>query len=208
MRPCTRWVLMQLKAYLPNCSYSVCGITNQRKGAQCETVRIHVIIHSAFPQKYWKSSSCTFLPSCCVSVFGSLPVLTRLTTFAVSLLPWQPFFGGSTSINQISGKIKCGEEVLATLTGHWVTFDNRSCCQVTSPWLQGLREGWQPLAGSLHWRGHCPVLPLAASPRACSHHSLGHTSQGTLEVIYTSVVPSICSVRNAALPEPWGSWEQ
>ncbi|RMC00174.1 hypothetical protein DUI87_22776 [Hirundo rustica rustica] len=30
-----------------------------------------------------------------------------------------PFFGGSTSINQISGKIKCGEEVLASLTGHW-----------------------------------------------------------------------------------------
>uniref|UniRef100_A0A8C5JF81 Oxysterol-binding protein n=2 Tax=Junco hyemalis TaxID=40217 RepID=A0A8C5JF81_JUNHY len=31
----------------------------------------------------------------------------------------KPFFGGSTSINQISGKIKCGEEVLASLTGHW-----------------------------------------------------------------------------------------
>lgn len=32
----------------------------------------------------------------------------------------QPFFGGSTSINQISGKITSGEEVLARLTGHWV----------------------------------------------------------------------------------------
>uniref|UniRef100_A0A8C5X537 OSBL5 protein n=1 Tax=Malurus cyaneus samueli TaxID=2593467 RepID=A0A8C5X537_9PASS len=31
----------------------------------------------------------------------------------------KPFFGGSASINQISGKIKCGEEVLASLTGHW-----------------------------------------------------------------------------------------
>uniref|UniRef100_A0AC11EUC7 Oxysterol binding protein like 5 n=1 Tax=Ovis aries TaxID=9940 RepID=A0AC11EUC7_SHEEP len=31
----------------------------------------------------------------------------------------QPFFGGSTSLNQISGKITSGEEVLARLTGHW-----------------------------------------------------------------------------------------
>ncbi|CAK7308496.1 Oxysterol-binding protein-related protein 5 [Vulpes lagopus] len=31
----------------------------------------------------------------------------------------KPFFGGSTSINQISGKIMSGEEVLARLTGHW-----------------------------------------------------------------------------------------
>ncbi|XP_054295490.2 oxysterol-binding protein-related protein 5 [Pongo pygmaeus] len=31
----------------------------------------------------------------------------------------KPFFGGSTSINQISGKITSGEEVLASLSGHW-----------------------------------------------------------------------------------------
>ncbi|XP_009810373.2 oxysterol-binding protein-related protein 5 isoform X2 [Gavia stellata] len=31
----------------------------------------------------------------------------------------KPFFGGSASINQISGKIKSGEEVLASLNGHW-----------------------------------------------------------------------------------------
>ncbi|XP_015272965.1 PREDICTED: LOW QUALITY PROTEIN: oxysterol-binding protein-related protein 5, partial [Gekko japonicus] len=31
----------------------------------------------------------------------------------------KPFFGGSTSMNQISGKIKLGEEVLASLDGHW-----------------------------------------------------------------------------------------
>ncbi|XP_057581658.1 oxysterol-binding protein-related protein 5 isoform X3 [Hippopotamus amphibius kiboko] len=31
----------------------------------------------------------------------------------------KPFFGGSASINQISGKITSGEEVLARLTGHW-----------------------------------------------------------------------------------------
>ncbi|XP_036717394.1 oxysterol-binding protein-related protein 5 isoform X10 [Balaenoptera musculus] len=31
----------------------------------------------------------------------------------------KPFFGGSTSLNQVSGKITSGEEVLARLTGHW-----------------------------------------------------------------------------------------
>ncbi|XP_029335919.1 oxysterol-binding protein-related protein 5 isoform X2 [Mus caroli] len=31
----------------------------------------------------------------------------------------KPFFGSSASINQISGKIMSGEEVLARLTGHW-----------------------------------------------------------------------------------------
>ncbi|XP_029437976.1 oxysterol-binding protein-related protein 5 isoform X2 [Rhinatrema bivittatum] len=31
----------------------------------------------------------------------------------------KPFFGGSASINQISGKIKSGDEVLASLDGHW-----------------------------------------------------------------------------------------
>ncbi|KAK2496662.1 hypothetical protein MC885_006548 [Smutsia gigantea] len=31
----------------------------------------------------------------------------------------KPFFGGSMNINQVSGKIRSGEEVLARLTGHW-----------------------------------------------------------------------------------------
>uniref|UniRef100_A0A2K6GTQ1 Oxysterol-binding protein n=1 Tax=Propithecus coquereli TaxID=379532 RepID=A0A2K6GTQ1_PROCO len=31
----------------------------------------------------------------------------------------KPFFGSSTSINQISGKITSGNDVLASLTGHW-----------------------------------------------------------------------------------------
>ncbi|XP_030058311.1 oxysterol-binding protein-related protein 5 [Microcaecilia unicolor] len=31
----------------------------------------------------------------------------------------KPFFGGSASINQISGKIKSEDEVLASLDGHW-----------------------------------------------------------------------------------------
>lgn len=32
----------------------------------------------------------------------------------------QPFLGSSDSVNQVSGKIKLGKEVLATLEGHWV----------------------------------------------------------------------------------------
>lgn len=32
----------------------------------------------------------------------------------------QPFFGGSASINQISGRIASGDEVLAHLSGRWV----------------------------------------------------------------------------------------
>lgn len=32
----------------------------------------------------------------------------------------QPFFGGSASINQISGRITSGDEVLAHLSGRWV----------------------------------------------------------------------------------------
>uniref|UniRef100_A0A4X2KWT7 Oxysterol-binding protein n=1 Tax=Vombatus ursinus TaxID=29139 RepID=A0A4X2KWT7_VOMUR len=31
----------------------------------------------------------------------------------------KPFFGGSSGLNQISGKIKSGEDVLASLDGHW-----------------------------------------------------------------------------------------
>ncbi|KAM5248132.1 oxysterol-binding protein-related protein 5 [Ctenodactylus gundi] len=31
----------------------------------------------------------------------------------------KPFFGGSTSINQISGKIMSGEKIMAQLSGHW-----------------------------------------------------------------------------------------
>nr|XP_020826447.1 oxysterol-binding protein-related protein 5 isoform X8 [Phascolarctos cinereus] len=31
----------------------------------------------------------------------------------------KPFFGGSSGLNQISGKIKSGEDVLASLEGHW-----------------------------------------------------------------------------------------
>jgi len=33
----------------------------------------------------------------------------------------QPFLGNNDSVNQISGKIKLGKEVLAILEGHWVS---------------------------------------------------------------------------------------
>ena len=35
----------------------------------------------------------------------------------------QPFLGGASSTNQISGKIHMGEELLATVDGHWVRHD-------------------------------------------------------------------------------------
>lgn len=131
-------------------------------------------------------------------MFGSLPILSDwLTTFAVSLVPWQPFFGGSTSINQISGKIKCGEEVLASLTGHWVTFDNQSCWQVTSPWLQGLREDLA--AHGRIWNAH---WPLPASPRACRCTEPGPHLSRYLWKSFTLISSYVCSGSNTALPEP------
>lgn len=48
-----------------------------------------------------------------------LPSSARSPASVSGVCP-QPFFGGSTRINQISGKITSGEEVLARLTGHWV----------------------------------------------------------------------------------------
>lgn len=41
-------------------------------------------------------------------------------TNVVFLGPLQPFLGGACSVNQISGKICVGEEVVATIDGHWV----------------------------------------------------------------------------------------
>lgn len=42
----------------------------------------------------------------------------------------QPFLGSSDILNQISGKIKLGKEVLATLEGHWVSIavKNQTIC--------------------------------------------------------------------------------
>lgn len=40
----------------------------------------------------------------------------NLTTFSL----YQPFLGSSCNVNQISGKIRMGEDVLATVDGHWV----------------------------------------------------------------------------------------
>lgn len=55
-------------------------------------------------------------PLFCFFPFLSFPSFSFLCLF--SLL--QPFLGSSDSVNQISGKIKLGKEVLATLEGHWV----------------------------------------------------------------------------------------
>lgn len=48
--------------------------------------------------------------------FDITAVLVKVWHFA-SL---QPFLGGSCSVNQISGKISVGDELLATVDGHWV----------------------------------------------------------------------------------------
>uniref|UniRef100_A0A452SVH3 Oxysterol-binding protein n=1 Tax=Ursus americanus TaxID=9643 RepID=A0A452SVH3_URSAM len=51
---------------------------------------------------------------------GRVTIECEKTNFQAELeFKLKPFFGGSTSINQISGKITSGEEVLARLTGHW-----------------------------------------------------------------------------------------
>uniref|UniRef100_A0A8C7ARQ4 Oxysterol-binding protein n=1 Tax=Neovison vison TaxID=452646 RepID=A0A8C7ARQ4_NEOVI len=51
---------------------------------------------------------------------GRVTIECEKTSFQAELeFKLKPFFGGSTSINQISGKITSGEEVLAHLTGHW-----------------------------------------------------------------------------------------
>lgn len=44
----------------------------------------------------------------------------HVRTKGVFLCPMQPFLGGACSVNQISGKICVGEEVVATIDGHWV----------------------------------------------------------------------------------------
>lgn len=53
----------------------------------------------------------SFLPSCLCFPLPAPP-------FSPPFL--QPFLGSSDSVNQVSGKIKLGKEVLATLEGHWV----------------------------------------------------------------------------------------
>lgn len=54
---------------------------------------------------------------------------------SISGMSPQPFFGGSTSINQISGKITSGEEVLARLTGKW-RHENGTPCNSKSHSVQ------------------------------------------------------------------------
>lgn len=160
-------------------------------------VKSHVRIHSSFPQV------ALFLPPCCTTVFGSLPVLTRLIVFSISFLPWQPFFGGSTSINQISGKIKSGEEVLASLDGHWVTYDNRSCwhfkcrgsgvCGRTgSPWQA-------PCLGAEAVEGQ-RILPPCVIPKSVGMLELSRPHLSRSRMLPQSHPPA--AQVTLALPEP------
>uniref|UniRef100_H0XB33 Oxysterol-binding protein n=1 Tax=Otolemur garnettii TaxID=30611 RepID=H0XB33_OTOGA len=51
---------------------------------------------------------------------GKVTIKCANNNFQVELdFKLKPFFGSSTSINQISGKIMSGNNVLASLTGHW-----------------------------------------------------------------------------------------
>ncbi|XP_063073232.1 oxysterol-binding protein-related protein 8 isoform X4 [Engraulis encrasicolus] len=51
---------------------------------------------------------------------GQITVTCEKTGYSAQLeFKLKPFLGSSDSVNQISGKIKLGKEVLATLEGHW-----------------------------------------------------------------------------------------
>ncbi|XP_053097729.1 oxysterol-binding protein-related protein 8 isoform X3 [Pangasianodon hypophthalmus] len=51
---------------------------------------------------------------------GQVTIACEKTSYSAQLeFKLKPFLGSSDSVNQISGKIKLGKEVLATLEGHW-----------------------------------------------------------------------------------------
>ncbi|KAE8615680.1 hypothetical protein XENTR_v10008584 [Xenopus tropicalis] len=51
---------------------------------------------------------------------GSVTITCEKTSYSATLdFKLKPFLGSDDSVNQISGKIKLGKEVLATLEGHW-----------------------------------------------------------------------------------------
>lgn len=77
----------------------------------------------------WAFLSCPFcsssiIPPICFVLFPPFYPLVLLFSPSLPLVSLfsllQPFLGSSDSVNQISGKIKLGKEVLATLEGHWV----------------------------------------------------------------------------------------
>ncbi|XP_039617821.1 oxysterol-binding protein-related protein 8 isoform X2 [Polypterus senegalus] len=62
---------------------------------------------------------------------GQINISCEKTGYSASLeFKLKPFLGSNDSVNQISGKIKLGKEVLATLEGHWdsevVIFDKKT----------------------------------------------------------------------------------
>lgn len=48
------------------------------------------------------------------------PSFFKLSIGLISCLFQQPFLGSSCNVNQVSGKIRMGEDMLATVEGHWV----------------------------------------------------------------------------------------
>uniref|UniRef100_A0A674E879 Oxysterol-binding protein n=1 Tax=Salmo trutta TaxID=8032 RepID=A0A674E879_SALTR len=55
---------------------------------------------------------------------GQITIACEKTGYSAQLeFKLKPFLGNNDSVNQVSGKIKLGKEVLATLEGHWVIWD-------------------------------------------------------------------------------------
>uniref|UniRef100_A0A4W5KPY2 Arrestin-like N-terminal domain-containing protein n=1 Tax=Hucho hucho TaxID=62062 RepID=A0A4W5KPY2_9TELE len=53
---------------------------------------------------------------------GQITIACEKTGYSAQLeFKLKPFLGNNDSVNQVSGKIKLGKEVLATLEGHWVS---------------------------------------------------------------------------------------
>ncbi|XP_018621109.1 oxysterol-binding protein-related protein 8-like isoform X4 [Scleropages formosus] len=69
---------------------------------------------------------------------GQVTVTCEKTGYSAQLeFKLKPFLGSSDSANQISGKIKLGKEVLATLEGHWdseVFITDKKTCVVETFW--------------------------------------------------------------------------
>ncbi|XP_072566284.1 oxysterol-binding protein-related protein 8-like isoform X2 [Paramormyrops kingsleyae] len=69
---------------------------------------------------------------------GQVTIMCEKTGYSAQLeFKLKPFLGSNDSVNQISGKIKLGKEVLATLEGHWdceVLINDKKTCMVETFW--------------------------------------------------------------------------
>lgn len=75
------------------------------------------------------------------SLCTSFVLYLKITTI-VFLSPSQPFLGSSCNVNQISGKIRMGEDVLATVDGHWVRISFEICALLQNTSFQVYRKMW------------------------------------------------------------------